>query len=130
MTVYITVSETKFGEKNILGAFSDMDTARRKLGEYRLDNPEEEGWGENFDTDCWQYETSADIRIVHRTRVHKDGGMKSHVIVFTKEVAPLVEETGDWYVICNVFDSFDREEGLRKNLQVLEEFLAEEETEN
>lgn len=124
MLVYIAVNEIKSGEKSILGVFSDMDTARRKLGEYRVENPREECWIETFDTERWQHETSEDIRIMHRTRVHKDTGMRSHVIVFSKEAASLVEETEDWYVICTVFDSFDKEEGLKKNLQVLEEYLA------
>ena len=124
MLVYIAVNETKSGEKNILGAFAEMDTARRKLGEYRVENPEEECWVETFDTERWQHETTEDIRIMHRTRVHKDTGMRSHVIVFSKEAAPLVEETDAWYVICRTEDSFDREEGLKKNLQVLEEYLA------
>ena len=124
MIVYIAVNETRSGEKNILGAFSDIDTARRKLGEYRVENPEEECWVEIFDTERWQHETLEDIRIVHRTRIHKDSGMRSHVIVFTKETVPPVEETGDWYVICSAFDSFDKEEGLKQNLQVLEEYLA------
>ena len=124
MIVYIAVNETKSGEKNILGAFSEQDTARRKLGEYAVENPEEKCWLETFDTEEWQQEISADIKIVHRTRVHKDSGMHSHVIVFSKEAALSVEETDDWYVICRAEDSFDREEGLKKNLQVLEEYLA------
>lgn len=99
--------------------------ARRKLGEYAAYNSEEECWIETFDTEEWQQETSEDIHIVHRTRVHRETGIHSHVIVFTKESAPLVEETEDWYVICREEGSFDREEGLRENLQVLEEYLAE-----
>ena len=127
MIVYIAVNETKSGEKSILGAFLEQDMARRKLGEYAAENPDDNCWIETFDTEVWQQETSKNIHIVHRTRVHKDTGMRSHVILFTKEMAPLVDEKEEWYVICREEDSFDREEGLRKNLQVLEEYLAKRE---
>ena len=125
MLVYIAVNETETGEKAVMGAFTEREEAWRKVGEYAAENPKEECWIEQFDTEVWQHDTEEEYRMIHRTRVHKENGMKSHVIVFSREEMPLVEELDGWYIICRQDSSFDRDEGMRKNLQILESHLKE-----
>lgn len=121
MLIYVVISEMETGEQNVLGAFTQREMALRKRGEYEAENPEERCWVQEFDTENWQYETGEHYRMLHQTMVHKFSGLITHVIIFTKEESPLVEEEGDWYVIRREDSSFDNENGLKMNLQVLKE---------
>lgn len=121
MLIYVVISELETGEQNVLGAFTQREMALRKRGEYEAENQKERCWVQEFDTENWQYETGEYYRMLHQTMVHKFSGLVTHVIIFTKEEFPLVEEEGDWYVIRREDSSFDKENGLKINLQVLKE---------
>lgn len=125
MLVYIAVNEIRPGERNILGAFTEEQVAWQKLGEYAAENPEEDCAIETVDTEVWLHDTGGKYRPVHRTMVHKRNGMKSHVIEFLDREEPIVAETEDWYIVCRQDNSFDREEGMQKNLEILEPYLEE-----
>ena len=125
MLVYIIVNETEFGEKNVLGAFTDSEKASMKARAYGAEHPEEECWIETFDTDTWPYEGENEYKVVHRTRLGKSTGLMSHVIVLTKEPVAPVEEGVEWYTIQQVNLSFDKEEGLERNKLLLKAYLEE-----
>ena len=61
--------------------------------------------------------------MVHRTMVSKTTNMTSHVIVFTKEEVPLLVDGEAWYTIQQENRSFNREEGLERNLRLLQVYL-------
>lgn len=125
MVVYVAVNETEDGETTVLGAFTARELAMQKTREYAAENPEDECWIETFDTEKWQHETETKYWMVHRTRVSKTMDLTSHVIVFTKDEVIPVEETQGWYVVQSILYSFDREEGLKQNMQILEEYLEQ-----
>ena len=121
MLIYVVISERKIGEQNVLGVFTCRETALRKRGEYEAENQEECCWVQEFDTETWPYETGEHYRMLHQTMVHKVSGVTTHAIIFSKDEFPLVEEEGDWYVIRREDSSFDKENGLKMNLQALKE---------
>ncbi|MBQ8314201.1 MAG: hypothetical protein IJX95_00475 [Lachnospiraceae bacterium] len=124
MIVYVAVNENEEGETTVLGAFTERELAMRKTSEYAAGNPEEECWIESFDTERWQNDPEGEYRMVHRTRVSKTMDLTSHVIVFTKDEVIPVEEMEGWYVVQSMNHSFDREDGLKQNLELLKEYLA------
>lgn len=122
MLIHIIVNENETGERNVLGAFTNHETAVIKAEEYSLENPAEECWIESFDTEEWPYE-AAEYKMIHRTMIGKTTNLTSHVIVFTKEEVPLLEEGEEWYIIQQENTSFDREEGLERNRRLLQVYL-------
>lgn len=124
MRVYVVENETETGERNVLGVFVEKDEALRKRGEYAAENQWEKCWIQEFDTENWQYETEEKYRMIHQTRIHKISKITSHVILFSKEEFVPVEEDGDWYVVRSEDTSFDKEEGLRRNLEILNQYIS------
>lgn len=122
MLVYVVMSEIENGDRNVLGVAGEKNQALRMRGEYAAEHEEENCWIQEFDTDHCAYEAEEEYHMIHQTRVHRVSGLTTHIIVFTKETFPLVEEEGDWYVIRREESSFDKEAGVAKNLEILEDY--------
>ena len=125
MLVYVVMIETENGDRNVLGVSEEREQALMLQGKYAAEYQGEECWVQEFDTENCVFETEEKYHMVHQTRMHKASKLTSHVIIFTKDEVPLVEEEGDWYVIRREEVSFDREAGLAKNLEVLEDYLED-----
>ena len=123
MIIYIIVNEDTMGERNILGVFDEYENAFLKASEYSADNPEEECWIEEFEMNEWLYETEAEYKIVHRTMVSKKMAIQSHVVKLMKEEVKTFEESEEWYIIQQVNETFDREQGFERNLRFLKEYI-------
>ena len=130
MLIHIIRCKNAEGENDILGVFTEAEyeMARIRLGEYAAENPDYECWMEQFDADKWIHETEQECqyKMYHRTMVSKSINMMSHVYFFTKEELPTIIDGEGWYIIQQEFLSFDEEEGKRKNLQMLQEYLKAE----
>ena len=122
--VYIVMSEQKeTGERDVLGAFSNQEMARRRAEEYAVEQ-EEECFVVAMQENVWQYETGEEGQWVHKTWVHKTTNRMKHLIEYTKEECSLVEEGYEWYKICQSNDSGDAKAGLEQNLRLLEAYKA------
>ena len=127
MQVYIIMNQSGPETCDVLGVFTEYEKAKLHWGEYVVEHPEAECWIEPHDTDVWLHETRRDYKIIHKTMVNKTTGVMSHVIsVSSKELLTLpVEEGQGWYVIRQEINTFDVEEGRKKNLQLLKEYKKE-----
>lgn len=116
------VLELHYGELNIK-AYEDFfaDRTREDIKKNAYD-PERMNLflDKEANESCYKEE----YRLIHRTRVNKTVGIKTHVIILSEEVPPLVEETEDWYIICREDTSFDKEKGLEENLREPERYLV------
>lgn len=122
--IYIVMSEQKeTKEQEVLGAFSDKETAKRRAAEYQVEQ-EEECWVIPVQENVWKYETGEEGHWVHKTWVHKSTNQMNHLIEYTKEECSLVEEGDEWYKICQTNDSGDAKAGLEQNLRLLEAYKA------
>lgn len=122
--VYIVVSEQKEnGEREVLGAFSEKETAKRRAAEYAVEQ-EEECWVVEAKENVWEYETGEKGCWVHKTWVHKTTNQMTHLIEYTKETCFLIEEGEEWYRICQTNASEDAKGGLEQNLRLLEAYKA------
>ena len=128
MLVHIIRCKNEEGDNDILGVFTEAEyeMARIRMAEYAAENPDYDCWIEQFDADKWIHETEYQYKMYHRTMVSKKTSMMSHVYFFTKEELPLFIDGEGWYIIQQEFLSFDEEEGKRKNLQILQEYLKTE----
>lgn len=125
MMVYVIVNKSDNGDCDVLGVFTEQEKAGMHWKEYMAENPEAECWIEAHNADVWLHETQNEYKIVHKTMVSKTTGMMSHVISLSGELFPteFVEEGQGWYTIRQVLDTFDEEEGKKRNLQLLEECM-------
>lgn len=123
MLVYIIVNENEAGERNVLGAFTEEEKALTHRGQYAAEYPAEECWIETFDTEEWAHEMENEYKVIHRTMVSKTTSMSTHVIFFSKEELPLIEEGQEWYTVQQENKSFDEKEGKESNLRLLRAYL-------
>lgn len=127
MQVYIIMNQSDPETCDVLGVFTEYEKAKLHWGEYVAEHPGTECWVESHDADVWLYETQNNYKIIHKTMVSKTTGMMSHVISVSSEelLTEPVEEGQGWYTVRQVIDTFDADEGKKKNLQLLEEYRKE-----
>lgn len=127
MQVYIIMNQLDAESCDILGVFTEYEKAKLHWGEYVAEHPDAKCWVESHDENVWLYGTKNNCKIIHKTMVSKTTGIMSHVVSVSAEeltVEP-VEEGEGWYTIRQVIDTFDEEEGKKKNLRLLEEYKKE-----